>query len=60
MRETEIYETIFPFQILLCVFVSVVIDEMERSTDERFPNAFVGFRDASTGHAGFFVAKVEG
>lgn len=60
MRETKIYETIFPFQVLFCVFVAMVVDEMERTTDEGFSNAFVGFGDASAGHAGFFVAEVEG
>jgi len=60
VREPEIYQTVFAFEILLCEFLAVVIREVERPANKRLTNALVGLCNTGSCHASLLVAEIDG
>jgi hypothetical protein len=60
VRETEVDERVFAFQVFGAEVFAVVVGQVESAADERFADSLVLCGDAGARHAGFFVAEVEG
>ena len=60
VREAEVHQRVFALEVCVAEVLAVVVGEVEGAADERFADSFVCFGDAGAGHAGFFVAEVEG
>jgi hypothetical protein len=58
-QPSQAYQSIFPLHICICKWPPILIDELERAADLRFPNTFRSFGHAFALHACFFVAEVE-